>query len=156
VWLGQGAMLGAPATAPIGSRPMPRAGPAPGVAAGCARLGLGWESNPLAILSRAYDGRPNCNYCGNCARGCPRRDKGSADITWVRRAEATGRCRIRTGCTVLRIAPGGDDRVPHLIYADAAGSLRRLDTRVLMLRCLQQHPCLRHLPHGDRSADLGG
>ena len=77
------------------------------VASGCADLGLGWQPNSLAILSRPYDGRPPCNYCGNCARGCPRTDKGSADVTYLRKALGSGRCTLSTGCTVTRVVAGG-------------------------------------------------
>jgi choline dehydrogenase-like flavoprotein len=51
--------------------------------AGCRQLGLSWTPNPVASLSRAYDGRPPCNYCGQCTRGCPRFDKRTADITFM-------------------------------------------------------------------------
>ena len=63
---------------------------APLVAAGD-KLGLRWEDNALAVLSQPFDGRPGCNYCNNCGRGCPRQDKGSADVTFIRQALATGR-----------------------------------------------------------------
>jgi gluconate 2-dehydrogenase alpha chain len=41
-------------------------------AAGCRALGLHAFPAPMAIASRAYDGRPPCNNCGFCADyGCP-------------------------------------------------------------------------------------
>ena len=61
-------------------------------------LGWGWEPNTLAVLSRPYDGRPGCNYCLQCNRGCPRGDKGSVDVTFLRAAVATGNCTFRWGC----------------------------------------------------------
>ena len=42
------------------------------------KLGMSWVANPVAALSRPYDGRPGCNYCAGCARGCPRRGCASA------------------------------------------------------------------------------
>ena len=59
-----------------------------------ASLGLRWEPNSLAITSQPYDGRPGCNYCANCRRGCPRGDKGSADVSFLRHASESGRCTV--------------------------------------------------------------
>ncbi len=98
-------------------------------------LNLNWEANPLAVLSQPYDGRPGCNYCANCNRGCPRTDKGSADVTFVRKAEATGRCRVDTGCTVLRVLAGPGDRIRGVEYRDAEGNLQRLEARAVVLAC---------------------
>ncbi|MCH7506929.1 MAG: GMC family oxidoreductase [Proteobacteria bacterium] len=88
---------------------------------GCRKLGLSWTANPVASLSRAYDGRPPCNYCGNCTRGCPRLDKGTADLTFIAKALATGNCTITTGAYVLRLLAGSNDRVKSVVY----GSTRR-------------------------------
>ena len=71
--------------------------------AGCRQLGLTWTPNPVAILSRPYDGRPACNYCGGCHRGCPRLDKGSADITFIAKALATGNCTVVPQSQVLKL-----------------------------------------------------
>ena len=98
------------------------------------KLGLRWEPNSLAILSRPYDGRPGCNYCNNCARGCPRLDKGSADITFMRKALATGRCTLLTEAPVTRIVPGAGGHVREVEYVHH-GIQRRLETRVLVLAC---------------------
>lgn len=65
------------------------------------QLGMHWQANSRAALSQPYDGRPACNYCGNCSRGCPVTDKGSADVTFIRHAEATGRLTIKTQCAVV-------------------------------------------------------
>lgn len=99
----------------------------------CARLGMSWSANPLAILSQPWQGRPACNYCGQCARGCPRADKGSADITFVAQAVASGHCELRTGCHVLTLEAGDDDRVASVEWADAAGLHHALRPRVLVL-----------------------
>ena len=76
-----------------------------------ARLGMVWENNTRAALSVPKDDRPICNYCGNCARGCPLGDKGSADVTFLRKAEATGRLTIHSGAQVTRVIMGPDGRV---------------------------------------------
>lgn len=101
--------------------------------AATAELGMSWEANALAVLSEPYDGRPGCNYCANCGRGCPRTDKGSADVTFMRKAEATGRCRTQTGCTVTRLLTGDDDRIDGVEYRDRSGAIQQVPARVLVL-----------------------
>ena len=53
-------------------------------------------TSPCASISRAYDGRPPYNYCGQCTRGCSHLDKGSADHTFIAKAVATGNCTLET------------------------------------------------------------
>jgi choline dehydrogenase-like flavoprotein len=102
------------------------------LAAGAAFLGWGWEPNTLAALSRPYDGRPGCNYCLQCNRGCPRGDKGSVDITFLRAAQATGNCTIRSGVQVTRLLTGAGDRVSGLEYRDG-GREQHLQVPVVVL-----------------------
>jgi choline dehydrogenase-like flavoprotein len=103
------------------------------LAAGAGKLGLTWTPNPYAALSRPYDGRPACNYCGNCNRGCPRLDKGSVDVTFLRKARGSGRCTIRTEARVTLIGAGARDRVAHVEYVDAGGRRHKAATRALVL-----------------------
>ncbi|MEL6807267.1 MAG: GMC family oxidoreductase [Pseudomonadota bacterium] len=78
-------------------------------------LGMDWEPNTRAALSEPKDGRPNCNYCGNCGRGCPLGDKGSADVTFIRKAEATGLLTIWTDAQVTRLVPRQGGRIGSVI-----------------------------------------
>lgn len=105
------------------------------IAKGCGNLGLAWVANPLVALSRPYDGRPACNYCGNCTRGCSRLDKGSADLTFVAKALASGNCTLEAGCQVLLLETAPDDRVRAAIYADATGRLHRAEAAVFAVAC---------------------
>jgi choline dehydrogenase-like flavoprotein len=102
---------------------------------GCRKLGLHWEANPVAALSAPYDGRPPCNYCANCNRGCPRLDKGSADITFVRKALDSGYCTLRSKATVTRVEAGADDRVKAVHYVDANGNARSTGARAVVIAC---------------------
>jgi choline dehydrogenase-like flavoprotein len=102
---------------------------------GARKLGLSWTPNPYAALSRPYDGRPGCNYCGQCMRGCPRLDKGSVDITFVAKARASGRCTIRTESRVTRIEAGPRDQVSHVEYIDAKGRRHRVSARAVVVAC---------------------
>ncbi|MEH6628072.1 MAG: GMC family oxidoreductase [Motiliproteus sp.] len=103
------------------------------LAQGCEKLGWEWQANPVAILSKSREGRPACNYCGQCNRGCPRRDKGSADLAFINPAMTTGRCRIKTGCQVRRILTGKNDRVRAVEYTDESQQLHTLKTSILIL-----------------------
>jgi len=97
-------------------------------------LGLDFGPNPLAVLSKAYDGRPPCNFCGNCNRGCPRGDKGSADLTFLRHAELSGHCTIETGAQVARLELN-NDRVSRVVYFDDDGRERARSAPIVVLAC---------------------
>lgn len=98
-------------------------------------LGLSWTPNPVASLSRPYDGRPPCNYCGQCTRGCPRYDKGTADITFVAKALKTGNCSLKTVSQVLRLETGKSGRVEAAIYADEKGVEHRVTGDLFVVAC---------------------
>lgn len=130
------ALIGVSGPAENPSRPRSRPYPLPAhrlsyasqkLAAGAARLGMAWEPNPLAAPSRAYAGRPPCNYCGNCYRGCSRMDKGSVDLTFIRAALNTGLLDLRPGHRVTRLEQGKDDRVSAVHYMDQDGNARVID-----------------------------
>ncbi len=102
---------------------------------GCRRLGLNWSENSVAILSRPYDGRPECNYCANCYRGCMRTDKGSVDVTFIRKAVSSGRCEVRSDSQVIRLEAGPDDRVAAVHYVDGKGKHRRAEAGIVIVAC---------------------
>ena len=102
---------------------------------GAARLGLAWQANPRCALLVPQGGRPSCNYCGGCTRGCPRRDKGSADVTFIAQARASGRCDVRADSRVLRIVRGGAGRIEAIEVAGASGRRERIPTPRLVLAC---------------------
>ncbi len=45
---------------------------------GAEKLGIKVLAKPLAVLSRPYDGRPACHYCGACGHGCDTRSRYSS------------------------------------------------------------------------------
>ncbi|PYT77302.1 MAG: GMC family oxidoreductase, partial [Acidobacteria bacterium] len=58
---------------PSGKRLLPAFNPRCGemlIRKGAAKLGIKVMPKPLAVLSRLYDGRPPCHYCGACNWGC--------------------------------------------------------------------------------------
>ncbi len=102
---------------------------------GAKKLKLDWQANHLAALSEPYDGRPGCNYCANCGRGCPRGDKGSADVTFIAKALASGRCTVRTQTKVQRLHTSSDGRISGVEYVDQAGSVHIISAPVVVLAC---------------------
>jgi choline dehydrogenase-like flavoprotein len=102
---------------------------------GATRLGLGWQANSRAALSEPWNGRPPCNHCGGCNKGCPRGDKGSADVTFVAAAVASGRCIVRPESPVVRIEAGGDDRVRAVLVGRPDGSVERIAAPAVVLAC---------------------
>ena len=118
---------------PLPAHPLSRASRKLGT--GAAALGYPWDANPRCALSRPQDGRPACNYCGGCTHGCPRRDKGSADVTFIARARASGRCEVRAQTTLTRIVRGADGRVDAIEIVDPAGRRSRVPTPRLVLSC---------------------
>jgi choline dehydrogenase-like flavoprotein len=100
---------------------------------GAAAIGLGWEANSRAALSKAYRDRPPCNYCGACHMGCMSGDKGSADVTFVAAALSTGRCTLRADSPVVRIEAGPGDRVSAVVVGRPDGHLERIVTPHLVL-----------------------
>jgi choline dehydrogenase-like flavoprotein len=102
---------------------------------GAKALGLDWQPNSRAALSLPWNGRTPCNYCGGCNKGCPRGDKGSADVTFIAAALATGRCTVRADCPVIRIEAGSDDHVTAVLVGLPDGSIERIAGRHVVLAC---------------------
>jgi choline dehydrogenase-like flavoprotein len=84
--------------------------------AGFSALDMTLVPNALAVLSSSKDGRPACNYCGGCLKGCPRTDKGTIDVTYIRRALATGRCSVISEAEVKYIESGSGDSIKGVHY----------------------------------------
>ncbi len=103
------------------------------LAKGAQALGMSWAPNPRAALSEPYDGRPPCNYCGGCGKGCPRRDKGSVDQTFIPKALATGRCEILANAQVTRLLHNRLREVTGVEYVDAQGRVQRAQARGVVL-----------------------
>lgn len=100
---------------------------------GARKTGLSWTQNTIATPSRPYGGRPSCNYCGCCQWGCPLTDKGSADLTFIPAAVATGRCSVHPRQTLVELERAAGDRIAAAVLADARGSKRRVAVHHVVL-----------------------
>ena len=108
--------LGAYLLPPLDAHPF-----AASLEAACAKRGWNAFPTPRAINSRAYDGRPACEYCRVCASyGCPVGARGSSQETFIAHAERTGRCEVRPLSMVRAVAADGD-RATGVHYLDAGG-----------------------------------
>jgi len=75
----------------------------------------------MARLSRPFDGRAKCTNCGTCFKGCMSGAKSSVDVTYIRKAEATGNVVVRPQSVVTRIRVDSEGRAKSLIYFDKNG-----------------------------------
>ncbi|HKI86051.1 MAG TPA: GMC family oxidoreductase, partial [Thermoanaerobaculia bacterium] len=90
-----------------------------------ADVGATLMPNSLAILSRPYRGRPPCNLCDSCTNGCPLGDKGSADVTFLPPALATGRLDLKTETHALALETGSDGKISGVVYQGPDGVEKR-------------------------------
>lgn len=115
--------------------PLPAHPPSPSarlLGRAAASLGWGWSVNPRAALSESRDGRPACNYCGQCSRGCPLGDKGSADVTFLAGAERTGLLDLRPNAMVTRLLRGPNARIVG-VEAVVEGRVQRFEAPEVIL-----------------------
>ena len=85
------------------------------------KLGFRLWPAPMARLSRQFDGRPMCVQCGLCSRGCLSGAKSSVDVTYIRKAEATGRVVVRPQSIATRIRVDAKGIAKSVIYFDKNG-----------------------------------
>lgn len=105
---------------------------------GCEKLGYELLPNSVAILSENYrDNRP-CNYCNGCSWGCPIKDKGSVDVTFIPLAEKTGKCEILTNVTAGRIEVvnrNGQKKAKGVQYFDKEGKEHFVEGEYIAVAC---------------------
>jgi gluconate 2-dehydrogenase alpha chain len=90
------------------------------------RLGYHPFPVPATINAEPFDGRPACTYCGWCTfYVCHNDSKTTAGNSFARRALASGRVELRTGCRVVGINRQPDGRVASLEYLDPDGRVQR-------------------------------
>ena len=101
---------------------------------GAKKLGLHAQPAPMAILSRAHDGRPPCMHCGYCMMyGCEFDAKSSTLATMIPKAIATGKCEVRPDSTVFRVETDAAGRATGVVYWDRGGVEQRQPARAVVL-----------------------
>jgi choline dehydrogenase-like flavoprotein len=132
---GHAGLAGDPAMPERPARTLPPAGLTPGdrrMIAAFERLGWHWWPADLAFNTRAADGRGECNNCGPCEIGCPRRAKSSADLTYWPLAMRHG-ARLITRARVAEITLDARGRASGAVYFDASGARQRARAAVVVL-----------------------
>jgi len=100
---------------------------------GADKLGLHLVREPLAIPTRDWNGRPACINAGTCRLGCKIAAKSSIDVTYIPRAEKTGKVQIRTESMARRIKTGPDGTARSVIYFDREGREKEIFARVIVV-----------------------
>lgn len=83
----------------------------------CDRIGIGCATAPGSILTRPYNGRPSCHYCGQCWRGC-RGGSCFSSLMPIRKALETGCLELVTQAMAREVTVGWDGRVNGVSYID--------------------------------------
>lgn len=100
---------------------------------GAEKLGLHLVREPLAIPTQDWQGRPACVNAGTCRLGCKISSKSSIDVTYIPKAERTGKVHIRAECMAREIAVGSEGRARSVIYFDGRGHERKVSARVIVV-----------------------
>ena len=100
---------------------------------GADRLGLHMVREPLALPSRDWQGRPACVGAGVCSMGCLISAKSSMDVTYVRKAEATGRVDLRTESMAREIELDDTGRAKAVVYIGADDREHRVRGRAVVV-----------------------
>ena len=98
----------------------------------CRSLGIAFHSLPQARNSVGYGGRSPCRACGTC-EVCPTGAKASIDLTHIPQAEATGKARILTDATVLRLEVDRSGEVSAAVYAGPDRVEQRVTARIFVV-----------------------
>ncbi len=102
---------------------------------GAEKLGLHFVREPVAIPTVDWQGRRACIGAGTCMLGCQIGAKSSIDVTYLPKAEATGRVEIRCGCMAREVTVSADGKARGVVYFDAKGSEQEIRARVIVLAC---------------------
>lgn len=98
------------------------------------KLGHHPFSTPRAILSRPYQGRPGCTYCGFCqAFGCHIGAKSSILVTKLPEADGTGNFKLITGAMCYRVNSDSGGRATGVAYYGPDGSDNTIEADLVIL-----------------------
>jgi len=100
---------------------------------GADKLGLHMVKEPLALPSAEWHGRSACVGSGTCHMGCLISAKSSMDVTYVRKAEASGRIDVRAECMATEIELDENGKARAVIYIDKHLQLQRVRGRAVVL-----------------------
>jgi choline dehydrogenase-like flavoprotein len=103
------------------------------VDAACAKLRVKVFQCARAIVSAPYDGRMACHHCGFCGSyGCEAGAKSSSLVTFLARAQATGRLTLNARAQAVKVTRSGDT-CDGVEWRDEKGQLQRTRAKIVVL-----------------------
>jgi len=124
----------APRSRPYPLPPMPVKSSGVLLEKGARAIGLNPQVAPVAILSQPHNGRAPCLNCGFCMGfGCEAGAKSSSLSAMIPIAMASGRCELRSECTVFRLDADEQGRIREVMYFDARGKQQSQRARAVIL-----------------------
>lgn len=84
----------------------------------CRKLNIPCVPARRAVLTRPYNGRPTCHYCGQCRRSCATSSNFSSPTVLIPPALATGNLEIRCEAMVREVLVGGEGLAAGVSYID--------------------------------------
>ena len=98
------------------------------------KLGYHPFSSPRAIVSKAYNGRPGCTYCGFCQSfGCHVGAKSSILVTKLPEADATGNFTLVTGAMCYRVNTDTSGKVTGVSYYGPGDTDNTVEAELVIL-----------------------
>lgn len=84
----------------------------------CEKLGIPCIPNRRAVLTRPWNGRAACHYCGQCGRGCLTASAYSSAQVDVFPSLKTGKLKLFTNAMARELLTDGNGKVTGVIYID--------------------------------------
>ena len=100
---------------------------------GADKLGLHMVREPLGMPTTDWNDRPACINAGTCTLGCAITAKSSMDVTYLRKAEKTGRVEIRSQCMAYRVTVTPNGKAQGVVYFDRDGRGHEIHARAIVL-----------------------
>ena len=97
------------------------------------KLGLNLWPCPMARLSKPFEGRPKCVQCGKCEDGCLTKAKSSTDVTYIVKAEATGRVIVLPNSIATHIRTNSEGKPTGVVYFDRNGIEHEQKARIIVI-----------------------
>ncbi len=84
----------------------------------CDKLNIPCIASRLAILTKPWNGRPSCHYCGQCGRGCATASNFSSSQVFIPPALQTGKLTLIPHAMAREILLGSDGKASGVSYID--------------------------------------
>lgn len=87
-----------------------------------------------AVLTKPYDGRPACHYCGHCMSGCDVSAIFSSATAMIPKAQATGNLTLRQNALAREILVDGEGRARAVSFINTdAGHEEQVRAKIVVL-----------------------